>query len=138
MNKSITGLAYIAPLFLAASFSTQSADDRSTEFKPEQHYKMASYDLKSHGQTISVAEYWSKVNVGEVVLRAEALQTSWKQKGFALSPVLISALNESPRQPGEASNNSFIWVPLISSEKICTYDANKPQPTLSCKKRAAL
>ena len=136
MNKPVTGLAYIAPLFLAASFSLQGADDLSTQFKPEQHYEMASYDLKSRGQTLSVTEYWSKVNVGEVVLRAEGLQSSWKQKGFALSPVLISALNESPGQPGEASNNSFIWVPLLSSEKICTYNANKKEPTLSCIKRA--
>jgi hypothetical protein len=136
MNKSVTGTACIASLLLASSFSVQAADGRSTEFKPEQHYKMASYDLKARGQPLSVTEYWSKVNVGEVVLRAEALQTSWKQQGFALSPVLISALNESPEHPGEASSTSFIWVPLLSTEKICTYDANKQQPTLSCIKRS--
>ncbi len=127
MSRSLKGLAGLAPLLLAVSFNVQAADN----FKAKDYYKMASYELKSHGETLFVAEY-KKKRSNEIVLRAGALMTSWKQSQFALSSVVVSALNKPPEGFSEPYDKSFTWIPLLNSKKTCTYDANNEKPTLRC------
>lgn len=136
MSQPVMTLTCLVPLFLATSLSVQAADKQPEEFKPEQNYKLASYVLKSHGKTLPITEYWSKVNRNEAVLRAGDLHTSWNQVGFKLSTSVVAAANKPPKSFREPVNQSIRWIPLLNPNVICTYDANNQKHTLSCKERS--